>query len=70
MAGLSDADLSLPWLSQPDRHASRADRRLVLRVSFAGELGWEIHADNAKTLPAIYDAVTGRREPNPSACTR
>jgi dimethylglycine dehydrogenase len=27
-----------------------------LRVSFAGELGWEIHAEN-KSIPAIYDAI-------------
>ena len=28
----------------------------LARVSFAGELGWEIHAANAN-MPAIYDAV-------------
>jgi dimethylglycine dehydrogenase len=30
----------------------------LARVSFAGELGWEIHAANAE-IPAIYDAVLG-----------
>ena len=31
---------------------------MLARVSFAGELGWEIHALNA-AIPAIYDAVIG-----------
>ncbi|MGL4281319.1 MAG: GcvT family protein [Albidovulum sp.] len=54
-AKISDADLSLPWLS----HAmwTVASRKAVLaRVSFAGELGWEVHAPVAN-IPAIYDAV-------------
>ena len=51
----TDADLSLPWLSiQQAKVAGRPC--LLARVSFAGELGWEIHALNADT-PAIYDAV-------------
>ena len=51
----TDADLSLPWLSI--QQATVAGRPCLLaRVSFAGELGWEIHALNADT-PAIYDAV-------------
>ena len=57
-AGLTDdADLSLPWLSlQTARVAGR--EALLARVSFAGELGWEIHAPNAE-IPALYDAVLG-----------
>ncbi|MCB1366220.1 MAG: FAD-dependent oxidoreductase [Rhodobacteraceae bacterium] len=55
LAGLSDGDLTLPWLSR--QAASVAGRAvLLLRVSFAGELGWEIHAGN-EDMPAIYDAV-------------
>ncbi len=51
----AQADLSLPWLSIQE--AIVAGRPCLLaRVSFAGELGWEIHALNADT-PAIYDAV-------------
>lgn len=52
---LCDADLSLPWLSAQE---SEIDGRWValLRVSFAGELGWEVHAENAD-VPAIYDAI-------------
>ena len=54
-ATITDADLTLPWLShQPARVAGR-DAALA-RVSFAGELGWEIHAA-MKNMPAIYDAV-------------
>ncbi|MGK8234782.1 FAD-dependent oxidoreductase [Roseovarius sp. MS2] len=57
LAGLSDADLSLPWLSH--QHASVAGQKAFLaRVSFTGELGWEIHAENA-AIPAIYDALIG-----------
>lgn len=42
LSGMSDADLSLGWLSYQE--ASVAGRECVLlRVSFAGELGWEVH---------------------------
>ncbi len=55
LSGLSDADLTLPWLSR--QVAKVAGKHvLLLRVSFAGELGWEVHADN-EDLPDIYDAV-------------
>ncbi|MFT7596519.1 MAG: dimethylglycine dehydrogenase [Paracoccaceae bacterium] len=55
LAGISDADLDAPWLSREIGQVA-GKHVLLLRVSFAGELGWEIHADNAD-LPAIYDAV-------------
>ncbi|MGJ8605624.1 MAG: GcvT family protein [Marivita sp.] len=48
-------DLTLPWLSFQDSEIAGAWVAL-LRVSFAGELGWELHAENAD-IPAIYDAV-------------
>ena len=55
LAGMCDADLSLPWLTR--QTATVAGKSvLLLRVSFPGELGWEIHADNAD-MPGIYDAV-------------
>ena len=55
LAGLTDADLSLPWLSH--QHATIAGQKAFLaRVSFTGELGWEIHAENA-AIPAIYEAL-------------
>ncbi|OYX44019.1 MAG: dimethylglycine dehydrogenase, partial [Rhodobacterales bacterium 32-67-9] len=54
-AGISEADLGLPWLSI--QSATVAGKPCTLaRVSFAGELGWEVHAANAH-MPAIYDAV-------------
>ena len=52
---LTDADLSLPWLSVQQGHVAGRPCAL-LRVSFAGELGWEIHAANADA-PAIYAAL-------------
>ncbi|MEM6668913.1 MAG: FAD-dependent oxidoreductase [Pseudomonadota bacterium] len=55
LSGISTGDLSLPWLSFQE--AEVAGRwAALLRVSFAGELGWEIHAENAD-IPAIYEAV-------------
>jgi dimethylglycine dehydrogenase len=51
------ADLAASWLSIQPATVSGIDCALA-RVSFAGELGWEIHAKNAD-LPALYDAVTG-----------
>jgi dimethylglycine dehydrogenase len=52
---IAEADLSLGWLShQPAKVAGK--NAALARVSFAGELGWEIHAANAD-MPAIYDAV-------------
>ena len=53
----TEADLQASWLSI--QKATVAGKACFLaRVSFAGELGWEIHAANAD-IPALYDAVTG-----------
>ncbi|MDF3415360.1 FAD-dependent oxidoreductase [Sulfitobacter sp. M57] len=53
----TDADLAASWLSiQPAKVAGK--ECALARVSFAGELGWEIHAANAD-MPALYDAVVG-----------
>ena len=55
---LTNGDLSRGWLTtQLDTKVAGKDCAL-LRVSFAGELGWELHCamDDA---PAIWDAVTG-----------
>ncbi|WP_295312462.1 FAD-dependent oxidoreductase [Roseobacter sp.] len=51
------ADLSARWLSVQPATVSGIGCALA-RVSFAGELGWEIHAANAD-IPALYDAVLG-----------
>lgn len=53
----TDADLSLGWLSHQRARVAGVDCAL-LRVSFAGELGWEVHALNAD-IPALYDAIIG-----------
>ena len=55
LAGLSDADLSLGWLTHQQCTVA-GKKTLLVRVSFAGELGWEIHAANAD-MPPIYAAV-------------
>ena len=56
LAGLTeDADLSLPWLSLQGAKVAGADVMLA-RVSFAGELGWEVHVLNKRAAP-VYDAI-------------
>ena len=51
----TEADLNLPWLSVQTAKIKGLDCALA-RVSFPGELGWEIHA-SVENIPAIYDAV-------------
>ena len=51
----TDADLTLPWLSHQGAQLAGQPCWLA-RVSFAGELGWEVHAENAY-MPEIYDAI-------------
>ena len=55
LAGVTDADLTRPWLSWQAARIAGADV-LLMRVSFAGELGWEIHSRIADTA-AVWDAV-------------
>ncbi|MEX0286916.1 MAG: FAD-dependent oxidoreductase [Paracoccaceae bacterium] len=55
LGGLSDADLSTGWLTHQSATVAGQPAHLI-RVSFAGELGWEVHALN-EHMPAIYDAV-------------
>ncbi|MGE3307818.1 MAG: FAD-dependent oxidoreductase [Rhizobiaceae bacterium] len=55
LAEVTDADLTLPWLSH--QSCKIADRWCqIVRVSFAGELGWEVHTKVEDTA-AIFDAV-------------
>lgn len=56
LAGLCDGDLSLPWLSVQDGVRFGEARVTLLRVSFAGELGWEVHCAPADA-PAIRAAL-------------
>lgn len=52
---ISNADLNLPWLSHQTTEVAGKSVSLV-RVSFAGELGWEIHARNDH-VSEIYDTL-------------
>ena len=52
---MTDADLSLPWLSHQSCQIAGRWLQLV-RVSFAGELGWELHTKVEDTA-AVFDAV-------------
>jgi dimethylglycine dehydrogenase len=52
-----EADLSLGWLTH--QHAGMLGVQFLLaRVSFAGELGWEVHASN-RAIPTLYKAING-----------
>jgi dimethylglycine dehydrogenase len=57
LAGMSDADLDKGWLTYQEATVA-GQACVLLRVSFAGELGWEVHCD-FDAAPAIWDAVTG-----------
>ena len=54
---LTDADLSMEWLTHQFAKVA-GQKAFLIRVSFAGELGWEIHAEN-KNMLIIYEAVIG-----------
>ncbi len=58
LSGLNDGhDLDASWLSVSMDGTIAGKSCALLRVSFAGELGWEIHCDPADA-PTIWDAVT------------
>ena len=61
LAKVTDADLSLGWLTHQTAQIAGKHCQLV-RVSFAGELGWEIHTMVGDT-PAVYDAIMAAGEP-------
>ncbi len=54
---LTDHDLTAPWLSVSFEGHVAGKPCALIRVSFAGELGWEVHCDPADA-PAVWDAVT------------
>jgi dimethylglycine dehydrogenase len=55
LAEVCQADLALPWLTHQETEIAGRWAKLV-RVSFAGELGWELHTKVDDTA-AIFDAV-------------
>jgi dimethylglycine dehydrogenase len=55
---LTDADLgneAFPWLRAREIHIAGVPVR-ALRVSYVGELGWELHPP-IDSLPSLYDAI-------------
>ena len=61
LAAVSDADLAKGWLTFQTAHVGGAEV-FLMRVSFAGELGWEIHSRIADTQ-VVYDAVMAAGKP-------
>ncbi|SLN19769.1 4-methylaminobutanoate oxidase (formaldehyde-forming) [Falsiruegeria litorea R37] len=61
LAGLTSADLSAsaaPWMSVAECKIAGVDV-IAMRVSYVGELGWELHASSAD-LPTLYNAIMER----------
>ena len=61
LAAVSDADLAKGWLTFQTARIGGAEV-FLMRVSFAGELGWEVHSRVADTA-AVYDAVMSAGAP-------
>lgn len=56
LAPITEGDLTLPWLSVQYSAKVAGKAVALVRVSFAGELGWEIHCDRGDAA-GIYDAL-------------
>jgi dimethylglycine dehydrogenase len=64
LAGLTDADLtneSFRWLTGQEITVAGVPV-IALRVSYVGELGWELHCPMAQ-LPRVYDAIVEVGDP-------
>ncbi len=55
LSEVTKADLTLPWLTWQKATIGGAEV-FLMRVSFAGELGWEIHS-RVEDTPAIWEIV-------------
>ena len=55
LSTLTDADLTKPWMSVSEIELAGC-RMLAMRVSFVGELGWELHMQSAD-LVQVYQAI-------------
>ncbi|MEO0372926.1 MAG: glycine cleavage T C-terminal barrel domain-containing protein, partial [Pseudomonadota bacterium] len=62
LEGLTDADLHAPWMSVLDTTVAGAPVT-ALRVSYVGELGWELHVTSGH-LPTLYDAIWEAGQPH------
>ena len=60
LTGASADQASFPWLSHQKVSVGGVDA-VAIRVSFAGEAGWEFHADMDK-LPEAWDAIMAAGE--------
>ena len=57
LAALTDDDLEFPWLSAREIEVAGVAAR-VLRLSYTGELGWELHVALGD-MATLYDALIG-----------
>ena len=57
LSAIGDADLAKGWLTYQEATVAGC-RVVLLRVSFAGELGWEVHCQ-VEDACTIWDALTG-----------
>jgi len=62
LAAMTQADLTRPWLTFQTARIAGAEV-FLFRVSFAGELGWEIHSRITDTAQ-IWDAVLTEGQPH------
>ena len=62
LAPLVDADLAAPWLSH-QRATLHNHRMHLVRVSFAGELGWELHLSREDAGPVFDTLLAGGARP-------
>ena len=62
LSAVTSADLTQPWLSHQSAQIGETWVQLV-RVSFAGELGWEIHS-KIEDAAKVYDAVWTAGQPH------
>ncbi|OED46001.1 dimethylglycine dehydrogenase [Rhodobacteraceae bacterium (ex Bugula neritina AB1)] len=61
-AGISDADLSLGWLTHQEATVAGKSAFLA-RVSYAGELGWEVHCANEHQGEIYAALIEGGAKP-------
>ena len=62
LASLTDGNLELPWFSIQKAMVSGEEVTLA-RVSFAGELGWEIHAENNRVSKIYQNLIQAGAQP-------
>lgn len=62
LSKVSDADLNSDWLTHKTSRVSGLDA-FIIRVSFAGELGWEIHLKNGYVQKVYNDLIANGAKP-------